>query len=617
MLDRRLAMWVKRFQTTVDALRYAAVLLFGNAPLPTTALIILSLAAGLATPLIVWSINGLIDAVAVSSGPPWRAVAPWILVLSIAFLIRSVEDAGSRYVSAVIREHVDGAIHDALHIHAIRVPLEAFESKEYYTKIENGRRAIGGHLVYVLDALSALLAAGVGVIGLMALYAQAHWSIVIVLIITVVMRSIVGARQSKAFVDVNYGSSPLRREFGYWGSLLSNRQAAPEMRLFNLGPHIVGKWQDAFDRFFSEITAARYRLALGELVSGSIQELIGWSTALVLIVLAMAGGISVGSLVALLYGVGRFRTLVGTFSWTVSELVLHWEHFRHLREFLALPAEARELPTMPAPRPINRGVRFENVTFVYPGSESPSLKEINLELRPGERVALVGENGAGKTTLVRLLLGLYHPVEGRITVDGIDLDAIDPDNWRREATAVFQDFVRYPLSVLENVGFGDVSLLSGRDHTGEVHPRILEAITKSGSDALVRTLSDGFHTLLGKEFEGGVELSAGQWQRLALARAYVRNAQIVVLDEPTAALDPRAEVEVYRQFREVAAGRCTLFISHRLGSARLADRVVVLRDGRIVEDGTHQSLLDAEGEYARMYRLQAGWYSDEEGVAAG
>ena len=216
-------------------------------------------------------------------------------------------------------------------------------------------------------------------------------------------------------------------------------------------------------------------------------------------------------------------------------------------------------------------MQFRSVSFTYPGADQPALADITLTLRPQERVALVGENGAGKTTLVRLLLGLYRPTKGKVTADGTDL-------------------------------------ADGAFSPQQVHPRIAAAATRSGAGEFISDLPAGYGTLLGKEFEGAVELSAGQWQRLAIARAYLRDAQIIVLDEPTAALDPRAEVAVYRQFREAAAGRCAVFISHRLGSARLADRIIVLRAGHIVEEGTHDALLAVDGEYARMFRLQASWY---------
>lgn len=389
--------------------------------------------------------------------------------------------------------------------------------------------------------------------------------------------------------------------------------------------------------------AARRQMALRGIVRVVLAEGIGLVTIIALLVLGLRHDAGIGAVVALLYGLSRFHGLTGGLSNQVRILSDRWTTVACLRDFLTLPVE-RHPAARAVSRPFRDGVRFHDVSFTYPGAARPALRGVNLLLRPGEHVALVGEIGAGKTTLVRLLLGLYRPTSGRITVDGIDLTDLDPTAWRREATAVFQDFVRYQTSVVENIAYGDVGVLgdmqtasmaanageprrsgearagashrpsrdsqdsAGRD--GPVDPRVVRAATSSGAADFVSALPHGYATLLGSVFEGAVDLSAGQWQRLALARAYLRDAQIVVLDEPTAALDPRGEVAVYRRFREAAAGRCALFISHRLGSARLAERIVVLQEGRVVEEGTHAALLTAGGEYARLYRLQATWYQD-------
>ncbi len=399
---------------------------------------------------------------------------------------------------------------------------------------------------------------------------------------------------------------------GYWAAQLSSRETAPELRLFGLAPVLLARWRRAFERFLSAATAARRRVARATLATSALQEAVGWVVILALLLFALQGTVSIGSLVALLYGLSRFRSLTDSLSWGAYRLVEQVSRLAHLREFLALEPEpqlrharANGVPSL------REGVRFHNVRFTYPGADRPTLADVTLALRPQERVALVGENGAGKTTLVRLLLGLYRPDAGHITVDGTDLTNLDPAQWRRRATAIFQDFMRYPTSVAENIGYADVALLdTDAVPATSVHPRIVAAAEQSGAATFVAYLPAGYATPLGKEFEAGVELSAGQWQRLAIARAYLRDAQIVVLDEPTAALDPRAEVAVYRQFREAAAGRCAVFISHRLGSARLADRIIVLREGRVIEEGGHEALLARGGEYARMCRLQASWYGD-------
>jgi ATP-binding cassette subfamily B protein len=269
--------------------------------------------------------------------------------------------------------------------------------------------------------------------------------------------------------------------------------------------------------------------------------------------------------------------------------------------FETRPAIASPPDALPAPRPIRSGFAFENVSFVYPGSDTPVLSNINFHFYPAERIALVGENGAGKTTLVKLLARLYDPTSGRILLDGHDLREYDVDQLRHEIGVIFQDYMRYDLLASENIGVGRISELD--DET-----RIQLSAQKSLAAAVVAKLPAAYRQMLGRRFEGGVDLSTGQWQKIALARAYMRDAQILILDEPTASLDARAEFEVYRRFVDLTAGKMAVLISHRFSTVRMADRILVLDQGSIIEHGSHQQLVALGGKYAELFDLQAAGY---------
>lgn len=256
---------------------------------------------------------------------------------------------------------------------------------------------------------------------------------------------------------------------------------------------------------------------------------------------------------------------------------------------------------LPAPRPIRQGFEFRNVSFHYPGNERLVIDHLNFHLHPAERVALIGENGQGKTTIVKLITRLYDPTEGQILLDGIDLREYDLEDLYREIGVIFQDFMRYEMTARENIAVGKIDQL-------EVIPALTDAAHKSLADEVIARLPGKYEQMLGRRFEGGVDLSGGEWQKLALARAYLRDSQLLILDEPTAALDARSEYQVFQRFAELTAGKMALFISHRFSTVRMADRIVVLESGRIVEEGTHEKLTRMGGRYAEMFELQAASY---------
>lgn len=292
-------------------------------------------------------------------------------------------------------------------------------------------------------------------------------------------------------------------------------------------------------------------------------------------------------------------------SWRVQGISRFFSELIHIPLFLQLEGEEVITAIKEAPERLER-IQFRQVCFAYPGQQRHVITNLNLDICPGDRIAIVGENGAGKSTLTKLLLGLYKPTVGKITMNGIDVQELQPQEWRSRFGAVFQAFTRYSFSVKDNIGFGKIDRLGDRN-------AIIDAAHKSSAHHFIETLPDGYETLLGKEFNGGRDLSGGQWQQIAMARAIFRNAEIVVLDEPAAALDASSELEVYRQWLDRAHDKIVIMISHRLGAARLANKVIYLQEGKAVQIGTHDELIALGGPYADLYHLQAVWYQKQEG----
>ena len=562
-------------------------------------------------------VRGLVDStIALIAGEDQlNSAALWLSLLLLINLIEDLQWVVNDWINGNIRERVSARVEERLLAKASSLSLAAFERPDLYDQLHRARRALDERLFTAMSDLLRLISVTVTAIGALVYLATANPLFPIVLIVGLAPVNIVTLAVYRKVWILTRAQTGSERMLEYLSGLLTQRTAAAEVRLFGLAKYLRERRLTLASRLRLErmdLSREHFNRA-GILISG---EQIAYGVVIAgVLVQVMRGVLTIGQFAAYLAAAER---LTRAMSWAGSSSMRIDSDLRYLADLIDYLAidERNLLETSAGAGPasslsqrpdvvsnrIAPTIRFSKVSFSYPGTNKLVIDHGDLSIEPGERVALVGRNGAGKSTVARLLLGLYQPTSGRITIDGTDLTELDPVEWRRRVSAVFQDYVRFELTARENIGFGD--LLRVNDQ-----PAIAAAAVKSGSAEFVAALPARYETVLGRAFdEKGQDISAGQWQRLASARAYIKDAPVLVLDEPTAALDAKAEVEVYRRFRDLSQGRSVLFISHRLGSARLADRIMFLEDGRIIEQGTHDELIALRGQYAKMYSIQAEWY---------
>uniref|UniRef100_Q01Y17 ABC transporter related n=1 Tax=Solibacter usitatus (strain Ellin6076) TaxID=234267 RepID=Q01Y17_SOLUE len=485
--------------------------------------------------------------------------------------------------------------------HATRLDLAQFEDPVFYDKLERARRQTTGRLGLLASLLNicqdmlTLVSLSTGLI------VFSPW--LMVLLVAAVIPAFLGETHFTSLAySVLYKRTPERRRLDYLRFLGASAQSAKEIKIFGLGTHLSKHYDEVSERIYNE----NKQIAIKRATLGSALNLIStggyYGAYVVVLARTLAGAISLGSFTFLTGAFNRSRAYIERILSGFNDISEQAVFLKDLFDFLALEPSIRSQPnSLPAPRPIRRGFEFRNVGFHYPGSPKQVVQNISFTLHHHEKVALIGENGAGKTTLVKLLARLYDPTEGQILLDGIDLREYDVEDLRREIGVIFQDYMRYDLSVLENIGFGKVESLREQ-------PRIDLAAEKSLAKSVIDRLPNGYDQMVGRRFEGGVDLSGGEWQKIALARAYMRDAQVLILDEPTATLDARAEYEVFRRFADLTFERMAVLISHRFSTVRMADRILVLAGGSIQEQGTHKQLLELGGRYAELFELQAAGY---------
>lgn len=503
--------------------------------------------------------------------------------------------------------------------HAATLDLAQFEDPDFYDKMERARRQTVGRIAL----LTQLLTIGQSLITLVSLSAAlllySPW--LFLLLLLGVLPAFLGETHFASLqYSLLYSWTPERRRLDYYRYIGASNETARELKTFGLSEWVTERYRKLADRYYRENKRLSVRKAVVSTALSFLGEA-GYYTAYVLILLdAVSGAITIGTLTFLSGAFMQGRSLMGRILGDASRVQEGSLYLKDLFDFFEVQPSVVSAPgSPPVPLPMREGFRFENVGFRYPGSDRWAVRHVSFELRPGERIAFVGENGAGKTTLTKLIARLYDPSEGRILLDGRDLREYDLLSLRRAVSVIFQDFVRYELRFDENIGIGSIE--SARDYLDALDEELDEAARgnesiesaaeKSLASELLARFPEGWRQMLGRRFDGGVNLSGGEWQKVALARAYMRDAQILILDEPTAALDARAEYEVFLRFSELVQGRTAIIISHRFSTVRMADRIVVLRNGRVEEEGTHAELLALSGLYAELFRMQAEGYREE------
>ncbi|MGH7650965.1 MAG: ABC transporter ATP-binding protein [Gemmatimonadaceae bacterium] len=535
----------------------------------------------------------------------WRYLALEIaIVLTGEILARA-----SSLIESLLGDLFSNAMSVRLMEHAAKLDLAQFEDPEFYDHLERARRQTVGRIALLTlllslsqDALTLLTLAG-------ALIAYSPW--LLLLLALAVVPSFLGETH---FASLGYSLlfrwTPERRQLDYLRFVGASNTTAKEIQMFGLAPWITEKYATLSQQFYEVNRDLSVRRgAISALLS--ILGTVGYYAAYVIILLhAVRGEITIGMLTFLAASFGRGRDVIQSILLSASNVFEQSLYLRDLFVFLDMKPTIESPPNaLRVPEKIRSGFVFENVGFRYPGSERWAVRNVDMALRPGERVALVGENGAGKTTITKLLARLYDPTEGRITLDDIDLRQYDLASLRHAIGVIFQDFVRYDMRFDENIGVGEIeSVRNDLDRNHSTPSAITAAAENSLAASLLPRFTKGYQQMLGRRFDDGVDLSGGEWQKIALARAYIRDAQVLILDEPTAALDARAEYEVFLRFSELVAGRMAVLISHRFSTVRMADRIIVLRNGKVEEQGSHEELLENHGLYQELFAMQAHGY---------
>lgn len=532
----------------------------------------------------------------------WQSAALWVGLAGALALLMEVCRSLTSFVNQAQAQLITDRMHEMLHAKSLAVDLEYYENAHYYDALHRAQQDAPFRPQSIVNSLMQAGQSGLSLLAIAGLLFSYNATLASLLFLATLPGLWVRLKYAdQAYRWQRHWTASERRAY-YYNWMLTSGEYAKEVRLFNLGPLFMQRFRALRETIRRERLAIATKSAFTELAPQVLATLAVFGACAFMAHQTIAGLLTLGAMVmywqAFVRGQSFFRDLLQA----VANLYQDNLFLSNLDEFLELkPRVAEPQQPRPFPRPMRKGIVFHGVSFRYPESSKIALQDIDLSLRPGETIALVGENGSGKTTLIKLLCRLYDPTTGHITLDGVDLRDYASADVRREIGVIFQDHAHYNLTAQENIWLGNVAL-------PQQHERIPLAAQHAGADQVIAKLPARYQTVLGKWFEDGEELSIGEWQKIALSRAFLRDAQIIVLDEPTSAIDAKAEFAFFQRFRKLAKNRATVLISHRLSTVRLADNIYVLADGRLSENGTHEQLLVRDGVYAQLFETQARQY---------